>query len=382
MRVTILLSTVLCMCGCYSSIDHPDSVVEPDAPAEPRVESSAGEGDSDGNGILDRDEGFMDTDGDTLPDAADPDNDGDGIEDEEEIGGTPWDPVDTDGDTLPDYRDLDSDGDSITDLQERPGHHDADGDTLPDRHDLDSDGDTIDDADEAGDANPATWPIDTDGDGRSDYRDTDSDDDGLDDAWERERCTDHLDPDTDDDGVPDIVEQVAGTDPCDGGSSPTLEGDFFFVLRFHEDPVPDMASLVFHSDVEMSMDVTVTPRSDPEDPVDATVLLDRLEARLEGGVGDPRDPSITCTAGLEVSDVDGDTVAETFVDLPAGTVACFDVFPARNERWSESRPELYRTFIDVVGEGASVLDTRTAYFFVPVDYYEATLMLPFIQTSW
>jgi hypothetical protein len=314
-----------------------------------------------------------------VPDFEDPDNDGDSIDDVEELGGTPWDPPDFDGDTLPDYKDVDSDGDTISDGHER---YDMDGDTLPDCHDLDSDGDTIPDAAEAGDADPSTGPIDTDGDGVPDFRDTDSDNDGLDDAWEVDHGTDHLDPDTDDDGVPDIVEHVAGTDLCDPESSPILQGDFFFVLHFDDEPVPDMASLVFQMDGEMSMDVTATPRSDPEDPFDANALIDHLAARLEGGIADPRDPGVTCASGLDVGDTDGDTVAETFLDLPPGTAVCFDVLPRSNDWWYYSGPELHRTFIDVVGEGASVLETRTAYFFLSADVTCETCLLPFIQTSW
>jgi hypothetical protein len=381
MRRIAWLCTIFVMSSCYESDDHStgdateEGVSVPDAPPEGR--------DSDGNGILDADEGIGDPDGDTIPSSEDEDNDGDGIDDVEEIGGTPWDPPDSDGDTVPDHDDLDSDGDSITDRQERPADHDMDEDGVPDRLDLDTDSDGFPDADEAGDADLSTWPIDTDGDMIPDFRDTDSDDDGLPDEWERTHGTSHLDPDSDDDGVPDPVEVVAETDPLDPGSTPMIEGDFFFFLGRREDPVPEMDTLVFPLHAEVSMDVSVMPRADPESPVDLSYLLRRLEVSITGGVSSPTDPSVTCLGGLPVEDVDGDTVHETFGDLPPGTVVCFDIFPQYNDwSWWHMEDNVFRAFIDVLGNGSTTLDTRTAYFFVEDDVYVGTIMLPFIQASW
>jgi len=105
------------------------------------------------------------------------------------------------------------------------GTGDQDGDGITDDLDGDDDGDGILDLFEAGDADPATPPIDTDHDGTPDYRDTDSDGDGVLDAIEcgaasldepidtdGDHTPDFLDGDSDGDTVPDSVEGNADTD--------------------------------------------------------------------------------------------------------------------------------------------------------------------------
>ncbi|MHA1289803.1 MAG: right-handed parallel beta-helix repeat-containing protein, partial [Candidatus Thorarchaeota archaeon] len=71
--------------------------------------------DDDNDGIPDKVEGDGDPDGDGIPNWFDTDSDGDGIDDAEEAGDDPNNPVDTDDDGTPDYLDTDSDGDSILD---------------------------------------------------------------------------------------------------------------------------------------------------------------------------------------------------------------------------------------------------------------------------
>jgi len=85
--------------------------------------------DTDGDGILDIEEGSGDPDGDGLPNSDDEDSDGDGIPDAEEG------PSDPDGDGLPNYIDEDSDDDGLPDRAE--GADDADGDGTPDYIDSD-----------------------------------------------------------------------------------------------------------------------------------------------------------------------------------------------------------------------------------------------------
>lgn len=254
-------------------------------------------GDADGDGISNADEGWQDatnTDGDEWEDWLDLDADGDGLTDAEEAGdddlSTP--PVDTDGDGVPDFRDLDSDGDGIPDSMEGgvvpppPPGTDSDGDGIPDsmdpdddndtisdlmeggrdfdgdgdpnRLDLDSDGDGYSDADEAGDADLATPPVDTDGDAIPDYLDLDSDNDGLPDAEELAAGTDRLTADTDGDGIPDLVEVVAGVDPTDPSSTIPAE-DFYFVLPFEDPPQDgalDFSTSLRQADVFFSVDTT------------------------------------------------------------------------------------------------------------------------------
>ena len=107
----------------------------------------------------------------------------------------------------------DEDGDTIMDLHEgRAEEVDSDLDGDPDYLDLDSDGDTVIDALEAGDSDPATFPIDTDVDGLADYLDLDSDGNCLPDEAEGGEDLDDdshpaaSDPDDDGDGIDDVIE--------------------------------------------------------------------------------------------------------------------------------------------------------------------------------
>jgi hypothetical protein len=94
--------------------------------------------DTDGDGIVNIDEGDDDADGDGIPNYLDTDSDDDGIPDADE--GTD----DRDGDGIANYLDTDSDGDGIPDADEGAGDPDADG--IPNYLDSDSDGDHVSDA--------------------------------------------------------------------------------------------------------------------------------------------------------------------------------------------------------------------------------------------
>ncbi len=237
--------------------------------------------DSDGDGIVDLHEGYVDpvdaeegethvdTDGDETPDYLDEDSDGDGVADQREAGDDdpltlPWD---TDGDGEKDFRDLDADGNCIPDADEPRGDDldgdgllafsdldddgdgisdvheigaecalvDSDGDSTPDYLDDDSDGDGVGDVYEAGTSAFEDAPRDADGDGTPDYLDHDSDGDGFSDSAEggagggEPRDTDgdgvydFADSDSDGDGVADASEAGSGTDPYD----PDTDGDGF-----------------------------------------------------------------------------------------------------------------------------------------------------------
>lgn len=219
--------------------------------------------DSDGNGIDDSIEGSNDTDGDGQGDYADKDNDGDNLDDTVEIGGDPDHPIDSDHDSTPDYLDTDSDNDTIMDIHEQFGgaDMDTDGDTTPDRLDDDSDGDGWSDAEEAGDDDPATPPVNTDGDDYPDFRDFDSDADGLSDKLEKENGTQRLNPDSDSDGVSDLIEVGYGSDPNDPDDNPRVHGDFVFVVPYNNpenppapplEPEPSQDTLVFSTDIQQA----------------------------------------------------------------------------------------------------------------------------------
>ena len=84
----------------------------------------------------------------------------------------------------------DADGDTISDTEEGiDERRDTDGDGILDYLDADSDNDGIPDAEEAGDDDLTTAPLDSDIDGTPDYIDTDSDNNGLPDATRRGRAT-------------------------------------------------------------------------------------------------------------------------------------------------------------------------------------------------
>jgi len=156
--------------------------------------------DPDDDTIVTAHEGDDDPDGDGLAAFEDPDSDGDGLPDRFEAG-------DRDPATFP----VDSDGDRVPDFldldsdgngreDDWDGRGDRDGDGIPNHADVDDDGDGVEDIVELG-AGPAR---DTDGDGTPDFRDVDSDGDGIDDAFEA-RCA--FVPalcDTDEDGAPDL----------------------------------------------------------------------------------------------------------------------------------------------------------------------------------
>lgn len=212
--------------------------------------------DADNDGILDAIEGTADPDGDGVGNFADSDSDGDYVPDSVE-GATDWD-----GDSIPSYLDTDSDNDTILDRHEL--FADSDGDTQPNRLDLDSDNDGLSDANEAGDADPETYPFDLDADGQPNYIDIDSDGDGLPDGSEP-GCAfggpNSDDPDSDDDGYSDLAEQLVGSNPCVFNSVASFEEftDFFFILP--ADAPPDDAPLEFSSDilqadVHIAMDTT------------------------------------------------------------------------------------------------------------------------------
>jgi len=86
-------------------------------------------------------------------------------------GGVALPVPDSDGDGQEDFRDIDSDGDGILDIDE--GDLDVDGDGIPNYLDLDSDGDGLSDADEYDWNNDGIFDDDCDGDGIPDYLDPD-----------------------------------------------------------------------------------------------------------------------------------------------------------------------------------------------------------------
>lgn len=202
--------------------------------------------DSDGDGI---DDAFdtpngefelnpYDRDGDGNPDFRDLDSDNDGIPDWIE-GAVDWKAptgVDSDGDGIDDAWDPDISGN--TGLYGIPV--DTNGDGVPDFRDLDSDGDGLPDSDEKGPL--GNNPQDSDGDGIPDFRDTDSDNDGISDGSEGAE-------DCDDDGIPNYLDPDACIPDIPSGFSPNGDGvNDYFVIPGLEDPsaYPNNSLMIFN----------------------------------------------------------------------------------------------------------------------------------------
>ena len=130
--------------------------------------------DADGDGALDTEEGFVDTDEDGTPNFCDEDDDNDGIPSTHEG----FSDIDEDG--VPNAYDTDSDGDEIKDSDERNWDVDCDG------------------IEEFLDADPDDGPC------------SDSDGDGITNDEEEACGTDPFDPDSDDDGLLDSEEECGG----------------------------------------------------------------------------------------------------------------------------------------------------------------------------
>jgi len=221
MRALTLLAAALVLASCGGNV------------------KSHGDTDIDGTDVPDtHEDSTPDVEPDTAPDTGD------------DVPDVPVDPV-PDG-----MEDEDSDSDTILDVHEgrwdSGGPADTDGDTTPDYEDTDSDGDGILDADEAGDTDPDTAPEDCDSDGEANFRDLDSDGDWLSDEDEASAGTDPCNPDSDGDGYTDLMEEAYGSDPLDDTDSPSVEGDFVYVMPYNDTPEPALDTLVFSTSLKQA----------------------------------------------------------------------------------------------------------------------------------
>ena len=129
-RSLYLFTLTLLLWGCDPHSGPRDAALREDP-----GDNDAPSLDSDGNGILDRDESRGDLDGDGVQDTDDTDDDGDSLTDAVELASRG---LDSDGDGAPDYRDPDSDADGLSDHDEALVRHtsttaaDSDGDGVSD----------------------------------------------------------------------------------------------------------------------------------------------------------------------------------------------------------------------------------------------------------
>lgn len=204
----------------------------------------------------------------------------------------------------------DADGDGISNLDE--GFRDAtntDGDEWEDWLDLDTDGDGLTDAEEAGDADLATPPVDTDGDGSPDFRDLDSDGDGVPDSMEGPITPTPPGLDSDGDGIPDV------TDDDDDGDTirDIMEGD----RDFDADMLPNRLDL--DSDGDGYSDADEAGDADPATPTvdtDGDGIPDYLDLDSDGD-GLPDADELAAGTSRTDPDTDGDGIPD-LVEVVAG----------------------------------------------------------------
>jgi len=117
--------------------------------------------------------------------------------------------------------------------------------------------------------------------------------------------------------------------------------------------------------VQLPLDITARARDLDDDGVDAASFVERLETNGSGEMGDRRDTTLVCTSGLTTVDGDGDGFDDGFSGVLPGTSVCFDVLARQNDSVEVETTTVYRAAIEVLAEGVTVVDTRTAYFVVP-----------------
>ncbi|MEC7686146.1 MAG: choice-of-anchor V domain-containing protein, partial [Candidatus Thermoplasmatota archaeon] len=169
-------------------------------------------------GAISSNDCYLDSDGDRIQDASDPDDDNDGVND-----GMDMCPLGLMGWSSSVGSDFDGDG--CKDIEE----------------DSDDDNDGFPDDNDALPLNQAEW-IDSDMDGIGDNADTDDDNDGLSDTDEDAAGTDPKDSDTDDDGFNDGVD-VFPLNPVEWADS---DGDGY---GDNEDAFPNDASKYLEEDI-------------------------------------------------------------------------------------------------------------------------------------
>jgi hypothetical protein len=115
------------------------------------------------------------------------------------------------------------------------------------------------------------------------------------------------------------------------------------------------------------MDISAEKRDDPADEFDATLLIDHVAPNPAGDIADPMDPTLICVGGLPTANIDSDPEQDVFTSVEPGTPVCFDITPVQQNTDVPATDEtqVFRAYVDVIGAGSTVLDTREVYFVVP-----------------
>lgn len=109
-----------------------------------------------------------------------------------------------------------------------------------------------------------------------------------------------------------------------------------------------------------TLDIGALAQDDVSDAIDAVLaFVDKLEANTTSGA--------PCTPGLPVEDrLLSDGVNDTFPKVMPGTRVCFDILPRQNTTVpATDKPQLFKAFVTVWGNGVTQLETREVYFLVP-----------------
>ncbi len=106
--------------------------------------------------------------------------------------------------------------------------------------------------------------------------------------------------------------------------------------------------------------ISTAYQDDPSDAVDThAAFVDYIEANTAG------DTTRGC-APRAATDTDGDGHLDTFPDVTSGERVCFDIVVKQNDTVMPSAvPQLFDATLEVIGDGFTVLDSRTIYFLVP-----------------
>jgi hypothetical protein len=316
--------------------------------------------DSDANGRSDGLDGLDDLDGDTVSNFQDVDDDGDQINDIDELGPNPLQPLDTDNDGIGDFRDTDSDDDTISDALETSQDYDMDG--AGNYVDTDSDGDCIPDLIEAAGDPPA----DTDMDHHFDFIDRDSDDDGVPDATEDSNCngvtdpgeTSALDEDTDNDGTSDMIEVAAGTDPTDATDNPQANGDFVFVEPYMKPQTPLEDDLDFSTKLQ-AVDMYVIIDRSGSMSSEITSVKNNLATAVSRltcpplGTGNPATciPDLWAGAGTVGYQGSGVAAFQNWVDVRQAP--SFASLPTTEPSGCCAEPLTFATYAAITGQGGA-----------------------------
>jgi hypothetical protein len=152
--------------------------------------------------------------------------------------------------------------------------------------------------------------------------------------------------------LPTLNELALSSGAIDGAGGP-LTSEWTAGEQISDSVVEQIETLANATPLE----VTVEFEDDPSDEVDTeAAFLDHLEANQMG------DPSRNCAARMAT----GSPWPDTFPQVRPGERVCFDLVVKQNETVQPTpKPQLFRAFVKVIGDGITELDRREVFFLVP-----------------